>query len=59
MLRLGKLDDTISEEIRRTYQPNPVFACSFSPEAKGKPPQCRCEWCNRGEIKARRLIQVE
>lgn len=47
----------IPKEIRRTYKPNPVSGWRFSPEAKGKPPQCRCEWCNKGEIKARRLIE--
>jgi hypothetical protein len=45
------------KEIRRIYAPHPVSGWRFSPESKGKPSFCRCEWCNKGEIKARRLIQ--
>lgn len=48
-----------ASEIRRIYEPNPVSGWRYFPEAKGKPPFCRCEWCNRGTIKARRLIREE
>jgi hypothetical protein len=47
-----------ADEIRRVYEPHPVSGWRFYPEAKGRKP-CSCEYCNKGEIKARRRINAE
>jgi hypothetical protein len=44
-----------AKEIRRIYEPNPVSGWRYYPEAKGRRP-CSCEYCNKGEIRARRRI---
>jgi len=43
-------------EITRTYAAPRVTGWRYYPEAKGRPPFCHCKWCNRGEIRAQRLI---
>ena len=45
------------KEITRTYPAPRVTGWRYNPAAKGKPPFCHCEWCNRGEIRAQRLIR--
>jgi hypothetical protein len=45
------------KEITRTYPAPRVTGWRYYPAAKGKPPFCHCEWCNRGEIRAQRLIR--
>lgn len=47
------------KEIARTYLAPRITGWRYSPSAKGKPPFCRCKCCNRGEIRAQRLIQDE
>ena len=44
-------------EIQRTYPAPRITGWRYYPEAKGKPPFCRCRYCNRGEIRAQRLIR--
>ncbi len=46
-----------SKEITRNYLAPKVTGWRFFPNAKGKPPFCHCKWCNRGEIRARRVIR--
>ena len=47
----------LPSEITRIYRAPRITGWRFSPEAKGKPPFCRCRYCHRGEIKANRLIR--
>jgi len=47
------------KEITRTYLAPRVTGWRYYPSAKGKPPFCRCRWCNRGEIRAQRLIRED
>jgi hypothetical protein len=47
----------IPTEITRTYQAPRLVGWRYYPSAKGKPPFCHCKWCNRGEIKASRIIR--
>ncbi len=44
------------KEITRVYLAPRVTGWRYFPEAKGKQP-CRCKICNRGEIRAQRLIR--
>jgi|SRR5579872_2543882 len=46
-------------EITRTYAAPRVVGWRYYPEAKGRKPFCRCKFCNRGEIRAQRLIRDE
>jgi len=46
-----------AKEITRTYLAPRKTGWRYSPSAKGKPPFCNCKWCNRGEIRAKRLIR--
>jgi hypothetical protein len=46
------------KEITRTYLAPRVTGWRYYPAAKGKRP-CHCKWCNRGEIRAQRLIREE
>jgi hypothetical protein len=46
-------------EIARTYLAPRIIGWRFSPAAKGKPPFCRCKWCNRGDIRASRIIRED
>jgi hypothetical protein len=48
-----------SKEITRTYLAPRVTGWRYYPSAKGKPPFCHCKWCNRGEIRAQRLIRED
>jgi len=43
------------KEIARTYLAPRVTGWRYYPEAKGRKP-CHCKFCNRGEIRAQRLI---
>ena len=47
------------EEITRIYNAPRVTGWRYSPEAKGRKPFCHCKFCNRGEIRARRIIREE
>jgi hypothetical protein len=47
------------KEIARTYLAPRITGWRYYPSAKGKPPFCGCKWCNRGEIRAQRLIKEE
>jgi hypothetical protein len=47
----------IPKEITRTYLAPRITGWRYSPTAKGKAPFCHCKWCNRGEIRAQRLIR--
>lgn len=44
------------KEITRIYSAPRITGWRYYPEAKGKKPFCHCRYCNRGEIKAKRLI---
>lgn len=48
-----------TKEITRTYLAPRVTGWRYYPTAKGKPPYCHCRWCNRGEIRAQRLIKED
>lgn len=48
-----------TNEISRTYVAPRLVGWRFSPNAKGNPPFCRCKWCNRGEIRASRIIRED
>jgi hypothetical protein len=43
-------------EITQTYLAPRITGWRFYPAAKGRKP-CHCKWCNRGEIRAQRLIR--
>jgi hypothetical protein len=47
------------DEIARTYLAPRIVGWRYYPLAKGKPPFCHCKWCNRGEIRASRIIREE
>lgn len=49
----------LPREITGTYLAPRITGWRYSPEAKGGKPFCRCKFCNRGEIKAKRLIQED
>lgn len=46
-------------EIMRTYLAPQITGWRYYPDAKGKPPFCHCKFCNRGEIRAKRLIRED
>ena len=46
------------KEIMRTYAAPRITGWRYYPAAKGRPP-CHCKWCNRGEIRAQRLIRED
>jgi hypothetical protein len=46
-------------EIRRTYLAPRITGWRYYPGAKGKRPFCHCKWCNRGEIRAKRIIRED
>jgi hypothetical protein len=48
-----------AKEITQTYLAPRITGWRFFPTAKGKPPFCRCKWCNRGEIRASRIIRED
>ncbi len=43
------------KEITRTYVPTQIVGWRYHPEAHGKPPFCGCEYCQRGNIKNRKI----
>jgi hypothetical protein len=45
------------KEITRTYPAPLLTGWRYYPAAKGKEPFCHCKFCNRGEIRAQRLIR--
>ncbi len=46
------------KEIARIYLAPRIAGWRYYPDAKGKTP-CYCRFCNRGEIRAQRLIREE
>jgi len=46
-------------EITRIYLAPQITGWRYYPDAKGKPPFCHCKFCNRGEIRAKRLIRED
>jgi len=44
------------KEIAGTYPAPRIMGWRYYPDAKGKKPFCHCKFCNRGEIRAKRLI---
>jgi hypothetical protein len=48
-----------AREIMRTYLAPRTTGWRYYPTAKGKPPFCHCKWCNRGEIRAKRIIRED
>jgi len=49
----------MSKEITRVYLAPRITGWRFYPDAKGKKPFCHCKFCNRGEIRAKRLIRED
>jgi len=45
-----------SKSISRIYTLSQVIGWRFYPEAKGRQPFCRCLYCNRGQVNARKII---
>ncbi len=45
-----------STDITRLYPAPKITGWRYYPSAKGKKPFCHCKYCNRGEIRANRLI---
>jgi hypothetical protein len=48
-----------AREITRTYPAPHITGWRYYPNAKGKPPFCHCKWCNRGEIRAGRIMRED
>ena len=48
-----------AREVTRTYLRRASPAGRYYPNAKGKQPFCHCTWCNRGEIRASRIIRED
>jgi hypothetical protein len=48
----------LPKEISRTYPAPQITGWRYYPEAKGRKP-CHCKFCNRGEIRAQRLIRED
>jgi hypothetical protein len=48
-----------AREITRTYAAPRITGWRYFPNAKGKQPFCHCKWCNRGEIRASRIIRED
>jgi hypothetical protein len=49
----------LPKEITTTYLAPRITGWRYYPEAKGKKPFCHCKFCNRGEIRAQRLIRED
>jgi hypothetical protein len=49
----------LPEEITRIYPAPKNTGWRYYPEAKAKKPFCHCRYCNRGEIRAQRLIRED
>ena len=48
-----------ANELTRIYIAPRITGWRYYPAAKGKPPFCHCKWCNRGEIRASRMIRED
>jgi hypothetical protein len=48
-----------AREVTRTYPAPRITGWRYYPNAKGKEPFCHCKWCNRGEIRASRIIRED
>jgi len=48
-----------AKEILRIYPAPKLIGWRYYPAAKGKKPFCHCRFCNRGEIRAQRLIRED
>jgi hypothetical protein len=49
----------LAKEISKIYPTPKLIGWRYYPEAKGKKPFCHCRFCNRGEIRAQRLIRED
>ncbi|MBI3849138.1 MAG: hypothetical protein HY298_02435 [Verrucomicrobia bacterium] len=49
----------LPKEIFRIYPAPRIVGWRYYPDAKGKKPFCHCRFCNRGEIRAQRLIRED
>jgi len=49
----------MAREITGTYLAPRITGWRYHPEAKGRKPFCHCKFCNRGEIRAQRLIRED
>jgi len=49
----------MAREITRNYLAPRIAGWRYYPGAKGKKPFCHCKFCNRGEIRAKRLIRED
>lgn len=49
----------LPKEIVRIYPAPRIVGWRYYPTAKGKKPFCHCRFCNRGEIRAQRLIRED
>jgi hypothetical protein len=47
------------KEIAGTFLAPRIMGGRYYPDAKGKKPFCHCKFCNRGEIRAKRLIRED
>jgi hypothetical protein len=47
------------KEITRTHLAPRITGWRYYPDAKGKKPFCQCKFCNRGEMRAQRLIRED
>ena len=47
------------KEISRVYPAPRVTGWRYYPSAKGRQPFCHCKFCNRGEIRAQRIIRED
>ena len=50
------LKKVLPKQISRIYPSPKLTGWRYYPEAKGRKPFCNCKYCNRGQIKAQRLI---
>ena len=49
----------LPKEITGSYLAPRIAGWRYYPDAKGKKPFCHCKFCNRGEIRAQRLIRED
>jgi len=49
----------LPKEIAGSYLAPRIAGRRYYPDAKGKKPFCHCKFCNRGEIRAQRLIRED
>jgi hypothetical protein len=55
-LEIKVLEKVYPVQIQRIYPAPRITGWRYYPEAKGRKPFCHCRYCNRGEIKANRII---